>query len=58
MKRTTKRMGRPPLPENIRRSIRVCVRLNPVEYARLVAEARRTGGTISDVLLRGWRMEG
>ena len=56
-KRKRKRMGRPPLPAGMVKSVRLCIRTTPAEYKRLRAEARRQGTTVAELLMLPWRKE-
>ena len=56
MKKKSK-MGRPMLPTAKRRSAVVNVRMTPGERAALIAESKRSGHSLSDILLRAWRGE-
>ena len=58
MKRKKKKMGRPPLKPSERRSIEVNVRMTPGEKRAIDQEARATGATASEILMRPWRKEG
>ena len=57
MSKKRKKMGRPPLPENKRRGASITLRVTARERARLKAEAKRQGVSVSDVLMRPWREE-
>lgn len=49
------RMGRPPMPKGTQRTIQVKARVTPAEAKLLLAEAKRRGMTISDLLMLPWR---
>jgi hypothetical protein len=50
-----KRMGRPPVPDQQRRSVGLTVRMTQQEYQLLQSEARTQGVTASELLLLPWR---
>ena len=52
------RMGRPPKPAAQRRGAVVNVRMTEAERAVLEREAKKTGCTMSEVLMRPWRKKG
>jgi len=56
MKKT--KMGRPPMKPSERRVAVVNVVMTRAERARLEAEAKRSGQTLSEVLMLPWRREG
>ena len=56
-KKRKAKMGRPPIPASELRSVLVAVRMTRAERARIRAEARRQGVTVTDLLMRGWREE-
>ncbi len=58
MKKKKSKMGRPPMKPSERRSIVITLRLTPAERSRLEAEAKKSGQTLSEVLMRPWRREG
>lgn len=49
------KMGRPPKKPSERRSIEVNVRMTKAERARILAEAKKSGRTVSEILMRPWR---
>ena len=53
--KTGARMGRPPVPAKRRKSVNLCLRVTPGEQKRLLAEAKRRGCTVTDLLLEPWR---
>lgn len=50
----TENMGRPLLGFEKRSKVVIC-RITPTERARLKGEAKRTGLTMSEVLMKPWR---
>ena len=54
-KKKKSKMGRPPLPPHMRRSVNASVRLTRAEYERLCQEARRRGITFSALIMEPWR---
>ncbi len=58
MKKKKSKMGRPCKTPGERRSAVVNVRMTGPERARLEAEAKRSGQTLSEILMRPWRREG
>jgi len=57
MSKKRSKMGRPPIPEELRKSKVVRVRMTEDEFRVLYDEARRQGVTISELLRRPWRKE-
>jgi hypothetical protein len=49
-------MGRPPKPENERRSKLFPLRLTPGEIAELESAARRLGETVADIFRKGAKL--
>ena len=49
------KMGRPPLPPGTQKATRLSVRVSDAELKLLLAEAKRRGMTISDLLMLPWR---
>ena len=54
-KKTRKRMGRPPLPPGTAKTVFVTVRLSEKERKLLKAVAKRTGVSVSQLLMQPWR---
>jgi hypothetical protein len=54
-KKARKKMGRPPIPKEKRKSIIRSVRMTEAELALLESEAKKARGTIADILMRPWR---
>lgn len=50
-----KRMGRPPKSPEDRRSTIITVRVTDFEHRRILAEAERSGVSVSELLLAQWR---
>ena len=48
-------MGRPPLPPEEVRSEFVTIRVTKREKKKLQAEAKKSGMTVGDLLMRSWR---
>ena len=57
-KRAKKKMGRPPKPPGEKYSEIVTVKMTKAERKRIKAEMKRTGLSLSAVLMRPWRKEG
>ena len=57
-KKQKKRMGRPPLPPEGRRSAMVTIRMTAQERTELERESRRAGLSFSAYLLKRWREKG
>ena len=51
------RTGRPPMPKHKLRTMVVPVRFTVKEHERLIAEAKRLGMTLSELLAKPWRIE-
>ncbi len=49
-------MGRPPKPEDQRRSRSFILRLTPGEMAELEADSRRLGETVADIFRKGAKL--
>jgi len=49
-------MGRPPKPENLRRSKMLPLRLTEEEWNSLLAASRETGITVSEILRSGAKL--
>jgi len=56
-RKTKKRMGRPPKPPGEKYSEIVTVKMTKAERRRIKAEMKRTGLSLSGVLMRPWRKE-
>lgn len=52
-----KRMGRPPVPKERRRSAQHSVSMTQSEFAFLKRKAKESGLSISELLLQPWRRE-
>lgn len=52
MTKRKKKMGRPPMAPEARRSYRATVRLTPEQYRKLTDGARKAGVTLSTYILK------
>ena len=55
MKKQKAKMGRPPIKPSKRRSILIALRITKAEREILEREAKQTGQSIGDLLMKPWR---
>ena len=55
MGKTKSKMGRPPIPKELRKSKVLRIRITEAELRELYHEAKRQGVSVSNLLMSPWR---